>query len=631
MKKGLLIAIFILTFFVMGCGTEDYIAIVGNIDGVVINSETKEPISGCEVINTSIGSTKITDTNGRFSFNEVTPGNVTLVYKASGYETASKEYIVTSGKTISANISLTPIYENNSLTVSSSVLDFGTRDVVCNLFLRNTTTKSIQYDIESSASWIKTDPTRGTVIAGGESLVKVTVDRNEISDGTYEKVLLIKTSTSTIEIQVLVDKGLEMRPVVTTVSVTQNSDKPSNIDAVGAITTVGSSSILRHGFCYAIGKDPTLEDCMAATNLGNINSPEQFSGILPNMEYEKEYYIRSYATNEVGTGYGEVLKIILHKQESAKIVTKDASDITSTSAVLNGGIERGSVNLFNFVGFYYGETPDCKNKSENATLNNGMSFNIRVDNLSPNKEYYYKAYGTDDTGTYWGNVESFRTRENTENEGTISMITSQASNIGDRTATLNGTLVINGTARIKDYGFYYGKTSNPTLREVVKSYSSPTVLQSTSFSATIPTLDSNTQYYFQSYAIDENSNIIKGSIQSFTTKSTPTITINFLKMESESGGQSHNFVMSGEATVQHQGYDILEAGFVYKRDNYSLTYNTGTVIQSEIENGKISFSQSLTDYTKSGVYIRAYMILSDGSIVYNGDKIYFNIDMPFPR
>lgn len=606
-----------------GCGTDDYVAVVGKIEGTVLNSATHEPVAGCEVISNRYG-TKLTDGNGHFSFSDLEPGRVSLTYKANGYDSATRDITVTAGNTVMADVTLNPTVVSSALTVDKTILDFGNRVGVLNLILSNATSSSISYNITSNAVWITTDPSHGTVLSGRESTVRVSVNRDGLSDGSYDRVLTIETSTGNIEVQVLVDKGSETRPSVNTLSLAQSQDNSASITAKGAITVVGSSTITSHGFCYAVGMDPTLEDNAGYTNLGDINSPQDFTSIINNLEYGKEYHVRAYATNNAGTAYGDVLKITLKKAEYGSVVTGTATNITNNSATLNGSTAGAASSSFSNVGFYYGTTPDCSTQSGNAVVS-GSSFSIQLSGLTPDTEYFFKAYGDDNRGRQTGEIKSFRTGKESSSSG-ISMITSPATNVEVYSATMNGALNVGGNAKVKEYGFFYGTSSNPTLRSVVKSYGSATAITSLKFYCDLSKLNENTTYYYQAYAIDGSNNVIKGSTTSFTTKIQPSIKINTIRVEYE-GYPWRTYYITGSATLYPQGNQVLEAGFISYpySSSFNMTDYATNRLPCEIINDNITVNavreqgegkdKFETRYNTS--YIKAYMVLADGRIIFS--------------
>ena len=610
-----------------GCETEDYVSVVGQIEGTVVDADTKEPIAKCEVISSSHG-TKFTDENGRFNFTDVEPGSIELTYKATGYENITRQFDVSAGKSVSANVSLKPVSVVNNLIPNKNVLDFGNRTAVLNLILKNPTSSSINYHITSDTKWINTDPNQGTVLANMESTIAISVDRNEISDGSYEKILYIETSAGSIEILIQVIKGSQVKPSVNTLSVTQIENTPLTIMAEGAVITVGSSSITRHGFCYSIGEDPTLENSIGFTNYGDITTPQNFSGKISNLEYDKEYHVRAYAVNETGTGYGEPITVIITNKEIPEIYTKEASNITASSASLNGTL-KGKIKEY---GFYCGTSSNpttkvCVKSYESPTAVGPGSYIATVSNLKENTTYYFQAYAIDESNSITrGTIQSFRTQMASVPSAT-ELLTKEATDITISSATLNGTL----QGKIKEYGFYYGTSSNPTLRVCVKNFTSPSTIVSEEYSTKLNNLKENTKYYCQAYAIDDSNNIIRGNEKSFLTKTDPTITINSLRMDLVSSKYTNEYDMYGEATLYPQGNVVIEAGFLYRGDGYAITYSNATKIQCEIKDNKISFNERYSQIGTMGRYYRAYMILVDGTIIYNGDSIYVSSGLPYQK
>lgn len=542
MRNHIYTIICLLSIFIYsGCSTEEYAPIVGSIEGIVINEKTKEPIERCQVTNPQLGAT-LTDSNGRYSFTDVTPGNFQLTYSCNQFQTATQEFVVSAGKTVQANVSLSPAEGESILQPNSRMLDFGNRNGVIDLILKNTTDKAVSYSIICDATEVNFEPMKGTVASGNSVIVKVAVDRTELSEGHYECTASIITESTPIDLHIIFDKGSATRPKVTTLALEQGDNHNNSIVAKGNIVSVGSSNIIQHGFCYSFDVQPSLTNNDGVINRGSAATLTEFSSTISNLEYEKAYYVCAFATNKEGTSYGEPLSIVLARQA-------------------NGN-------------------PDVPNPDVTTT-------------------------------------ESY------------SLSTGQASNVKEKEATFNGRIDVNGSAKLKEYGFYYGTSSNPTIRVVAKSFNSPTAVTTNDVSAIVKDLAENTTYYYQLYVIDKDNKIIKGNVVQFTTKTTPTIVINYLNV-SESLG------LTGKATLYPQGNTMLEAGFIYRTDGYDLTlssnYNGMTVkVPCEIISNTISLNKDNIGGYLGGGYVRAYMILVDGTIIYNGPKIYVAKDLPYPR
>lgn len=94
--------------------------------------------------------------------------------------------------------------------------------------------------------------------------------------------------------------------------------------------------------------------------------------------------------------------------------------------------------------------------------------------------------------------------------------------------------------------------------------------------------------------------------------------------------------VSARATINNYNKYISEAGFIVRKDGYDLTltsnYNDNTTrITCEIISNSISIVKYPITGFGSGAYARAYLIMSDGTIIYNGDKIYVASGFSYPR
>lgn len=74
----------------------------------------------------------------------------------------------------------------------------------------------------------------------------------------------------------------------------------------GLIQNNGGLPITEQGFCYsAFNQSPNLLNVVIANNSGNLN----FSNLLSNINENTTYYIRAYAKNLQGIGYGNVITL----------------------------------------------------------------------------------------------------------------------------------------------------------------------------------------------------------------------------------------------------------------------------------------------------------------------------------
>jgi uncharacterized protein (TIGR02145 family) len=113
---------------------------------------------------------------------------------------------------------------------------------------------------------------------------------------------------------------LDPEPELPTVVTLEPSDiLPYSITANGAVLSDGHIDIASRGIVYALHPEPEL-----SSGLGHTNQPGgigEFSSILTPVWAETSLYVRAYATNALGTAYGEVLLVQTPDYENCGIVT----------------------------------------------------------------------------------------------------------------------------------------------------------------------------------------------------------------------------------------------------------------------------------------------------------------------
>lgn len=124
------------------------------------------------------------------------------------------------------------------------------------------------------------------------------------------------------------------------------------------------------------------------------------------------YYARAYATNSVGTAYGNEISILTLPAGIATITTTAVSSINVASAVSGGTItgDGGATVTARGVCWSINQNPTISNNK--TSDGNGVgSFNSSMTNLSASTTYYLRAYATNSVGTAYGPELSFKTSE----------------------------------------------------------------------------------------------------------------------------------------------------------------------------------------------------------------------------
>ena len=236
------------------------------------------------------------------------------------------------------------------------------------------------------------------------------------------------------------------------------------------------------------------------------------------------------------------------------VVTKDVSDITITSATLNGSVTNNdSVNNITEIGFCWDTKQDPV--IEGTHYNNGSmtgigtsEFSYNLTSLQENVTYYVRAYANTSYGIIYGEEKNFKTVE----VSYPSVTTKDITNITLTTATCGGNVTSDGNATVTDRGVCWSTNPNPTIEDNKTNDGVGTG----SYSSNLTNLTPNTTYYVRAYATNSEGTSY-GNEKSFITDANielPSVTtaeiIDITQTTAICGG---NVTSDGNATVTDRG------------------------------------------------------------------------------
>jgi hypothetical protein len=165
----------------------------------------------------------------------------------------------------------------------------------------------------------------------------------------------------------------------------------------GVVSDNGGAEIIEKGVCWGTENLPTISNNKTMHGIGSASFESSLTGLLNNTLY----YTRAYATNTVGTGYGEEREFTT----LASLTTQKATEITSNSIVIGGDIVVGGGQAITERGIVYATTANpsiLDNKVIDATTGTG-SFSVTLNDLLSGTLYYYRAYAKNAGGLSYGN------------------------------------------------------------------------------------------------------------------------------------------------------------------------------------------------------------------------------------
>jgi len=176
----------------------------------------------------------------------------------------------------------------------------------------------------------------------------------------------------------------------------------------GNITNDGRSPVTARGVVWSTSPNPTIS---LSTKTTDGSGTGTFTSNISSLTPGTNYYIRAYATNANGTGYGNELLLITNSYTLPVITTNAISGITQTAAVSGGNISNDGGAAVTARGVVWSTSSSPTIALNTKTVNGAGtgSFSSNITGLSTNTTYYVRAYATNSVGTAYGNEQTFNT------------------------------------------------------------------------------------------------------------------------------------------------------------------------------------------------------------------------------
>jgi uncharacterized protein (TIGR02145 family) len=388
-------------------------------------------------------------------------------------------------------------------------------------------------------------------------------------------------------------------PIVTTAVATNITQ--STATSGGDVTSDGGSSVTARGVCWSITASPTIADSHTSNGSGTGVFVSNLLGLTANTLY----YVRAYATNSVGTAYGnEVTFTTLPNPNLPTVTTTAVTNIAQTTATSGGNVtSNGAAQVFS-RGVCWSTSPNPTMANSHTTEGFGTGIFVSyLIGLTANTFYYVRAYATNVFGTSYGNQMTFSTL------ATLPTVTTTAvTNITPTTATSGGNVTSDGGATVTARGVCWSTSSNPTMADSHTTDGSGTGL----FVSSLTGLTAVTLYYVRAYAVNSVGTAYGDEVSFTTIVYLPTITTtaitNITQTTATSGG---NVTADGGATVTARGVCWSTTASPTIADSKTID-GSGTGV----------FVSSLGGLTAVTLYyVRAYATNSGGTAY--GDEVSF--------
>lgn len=603
-------------FDMNGVGTADakvwnYSALIdnGTVDIVYVDPATLQPSAGADLFPTATLARKETGAAGYFYYHN----SLNDINRIGFYESASN-YIILTGSTVATEFHFPITYGDNYSSLYHGIY----APIVGDSVTVEDGTITISADMQGQLiipTGIFNNVLRLHVIESFH--IKIYLDGTLaddyfISDDYYywfvDAILQplvsygIRTADGTAQAPVLRYQPIS-QPSVTTLSISGISSSAAT--GGGNVTSDGGASVTSRGICWSTSTNPTTAGSHTTEGSGIGN----FSSSLTSLSASTTYYVRAYATNSVGTAYGQ--QETFTTQSSAgqpSVSTTTITGVTTNAATSGGNVTSDGGSSITARGVCWSTSPSPIISGNHTTDGSGIgSFTSSIISLSAGTTYYVRAYATNSVGTAYGNEVSFITSSGTTQP---SVTTNSTASITTNSATSGGNVTSDGGSSVTARGVCWSTSTNPIISGNHTTDGSGVG----PFISNITSLSSNTTYYVRAYATNGIGTSYGNEITFITSSSAgmPVVVTNNVTNATSSSA------LCGGNVTSDGGSSVTARGICWS------TSSNPTVSGSHTTDGTGNgiFSSTLTGLSSSTTYfVKAYATNSQGTAY--GNEISF--------
>jgi len=333
------------------------------------------------------------------------------------------------------------------------------------------------------------------------------------------------------------------RPTVTTDSATHIAYTTCTI--YGTAVSCGSELLIYRGFCI----DTTLMPDIATSPFIAVGySIGSFSLNVTGLLSNTHYHARAFASNSVGTSYGDTLSFTTRSVTTPTVVTDSIFGVTTVSASGNGTVTSDGGRTVTNRGICYDTFPMPTTSSHVSMSGTGIGlFSTTLAPLASAHTYYVRAYAVNAMGTSYGSQDSFTTVLSS----VPSILTDSASSVSYSTAVSGVHTLSAGGYSIIAQGVCWSTSPYPTT----SSYFLGTTAGVGDFPVTISGLTAGTTYYVRAYSINSLGTAYGEQI-TFTTLplSLPTVSTNtIIGITTTTATSGGHITATGGSTISANG------------------------------------------------------------------------------
>ena len=307
------------------------------------------------------------------------------------------------------------------------------------------------------------------------------------------------------------------------------------------------------------------------------------------------YYVRSYATNSVGTSYGAQTSFTTLNTPTIS-ATASATSITSSTATIGGAITSDGGAAITSRGVVYGTSSGSATYSATNGTGTG-TYTISLTGLTPATTYFARSFASNSVGTVYGTETNFTT---IAVEPTVSA-TAVAASITGSSATSGGTISSNGGATVTVSGVVWSTTSTPTIALATKTTNGAAT---GTYTSSLTGLARSTSYFVRAFATNSVGTVFGPEVQ-FATPNTATVASTITSTITSSTA-----ILGGVLTSN--GGATTTLGIMYSTASNFGTFSTTSINANAVAGTYTTSISGLSELTT--YYVKAYATNTAGTV-----------------
>lgn len=389
-----------------------------------------------------------------------------------------------------------------SLNATSATLNVGdTKQLYASVSPSSATDKSVSWS--SSNSSVASVSSNGLVTANSSGSATITCKANDGSGKYATCSITVKSAAVTPTFSVMTNAATS----VTGTSAVLN----------GYVSSSNTINSYTAGFFLSTSGTPSSNNYTKKVTYSGSSPTGNYSASATGLTNGTKYYCRAYVLYDGTYYYGTTKDFTTEASATFSITTYIATDVTETSAVLNGNISASNTTNSYTAGFFISTSglPSSDNYLKNVTYS-GYSptgeYSVSVEGLANETEYYCRAYVLYDGIYYYG----MNTIDFTTTKPVPTVTANGVTSITETSAILNG--FVSAPNILKDYivGFFVCTAGTPTEHNYTKKLTYGDYSPTGSYSIAVTGLSSGITYCYRAYVLYEGQ-YYYGSYDYFTT------------------------------------------------------------------------------------------------------------------